>query len=941
MLGALLPATANPDADLDVFEKLMAMDPAGFGRRIALSKNTKLKPTQVAAALLAQGWTEGQLAEVFGTLGGDAIISAVERGTIRWARHVDWELKATLYPAALAMLPFMSPDEKKPELGWLGLADRAEQVDQDKLYAPIWPEVNGRLGTSANSIPTLVEQLGAARFGNRPVVGDAFCGGGSIPFEAARLGCDVVASDLNPIACMLTWGALNIVGADAATRVRIEEAQKLISTTVDAKITQLGIEHNARGDRAKAYLYCVETRCPETGYMVPMLPNRIISRSRRAIVVLEPDRPKKRFHVRVRSDASNAEMEAAEMGTVAGGDLVVTLDGVTHRTPIRTLRGDRRGSSGETANNLRQWEVHDFVPRPEDVWQERLYAIQWITKETLGASRQDTYFAEVSADDEDRERKVEEIVRNNLVQWQLSGLVPDMAIEAGHNTRQPIWERGWTHWHHLFGARNLHLLAIAGEAALELNGTARASTEIGRSKAYDWLNRCCYYGTGAARESISHLFYNQAFNTFWNYGIRPSIGFLELLQERYEAAPIAGSSSILSLPASNLHARSDIWITDPPYADAVRYEEITEFFIAWLRKNPPEPFRDWVWDSRRALAIKGSGDDFKTEMIAAYRNLANNMPDNGMQIVMFTHQNSEIWADMAAIMWGSGLQVSAAWYIATETTSELKKGGYVQGTVLLALRKRTDSEGGYRDEITQEISAEVARQIENLTGLNDRTKDQGRSENLFEDADLQMAGYAAALRVLTRYARIDGDDMAAYASRPRVRGRADPVKEIIDFAVETANAHLVPGGLGRDVWSQLSAEERFYLKLVELEALSLKKLDNYQNFGKAFRADWQPLMANLQPNAARLKTAMEFGRAQFGDGFGETPTRRILWAMLKLQAAEVNSKAILEELRTTPRYFDRRDAMIAIARYLREKRTDVEGEVAGILADLIENERLA
>ena len=57
-----------------------------------------------------------------------------------------------------------------------------------------------------------------ARFGHRPKVADTFCGGGSIPFEAARIGCDVYASDLNPIACMLTWGAFNIIGADERTR---------------------------------------------------------------------------------------------------------------------------------------------------------------------------------------------------------------------------------------------------------------------------------------------------------------------------------------------------------------------------------------------------------------------------------------------------------------------------------------------------------------------------------------------------------------------------------------------------------------------------------------------------------------------------------------------------------------------------------------------------
>jgi putative DNA methylase len=50
----------------------------------------------------------------------------------------------------------------------------------------------------------------------------------------------------------------------------------------------------------------------------------------------------------------------------------------------------------------------------------------------------------------------------------------------------------------------------------------------------------------------------------------------------------------------------------------VNYHEITEFFIAWLRKNPPKPFDDWVWDSRRALAVKGSGEDFRRGMVAAY-----------------------------------------------------------------------------------------------------------------------------------------------------------------------------------------------------------------------------------------------------------------------------------------------------------------------------------
>ncbi len=95
-------------------------------------------------------------------------------------------------------------------------AKRPEEV-METVHDHIWDAVNAHLGTSAHSFPELVEQLGIMRFGHRPRVADTFCGSGQIPFEAARLGCDVYASDLNPVACMLTWGAFHIVGGSTKT----------------------------------------------------------------------------------------------------------------------------------------------------------------------------------------------------------------------------------------------------------------------------------------------------------------------------------------------------------------------------------------------------------------------------------------------------------------------------------------------------------------------------------------------------------------------------------------------------------------------------------------------------------------------------------------------------------------------------------------------------
>lgn len=869
ILGALLPATDDPGADLAVFETLMGIDDSAFARRAKAAKDR----------------------------------------------------------ATIVGLPYLERLER---------AYRPEEVSDEVLYDGIWPAVNRHLGTSARSMPELVEQLGILRFGHRPKVGDTFCGAGSIPFEAARLGCDAYASDLNPIACMLTWGAFNIIGADEKTRGEIERKQRDVADAVDCEITALGIEHDRHGNRAKAYLYCLETRCPQTGWMVPLAPGWVISKARNVIARLIPDKANRRFVIDIVTGADAAEMAEAVRGTVQSGSLVYVLDGEEYRTPIKTIRGDYRLPDGTTGNRLRRWEVHDFKPRPDDIFQERLYCIQWITRESLGKGRQQTFFAAVTDEDLKREAKVEAVVGENLPRWQAEGLVPDMLIEPGDKTDEPIRTRGWTHWHHLFSPRQLHLHATY---------KSRISSTLlsGFANGLDWNSKLSFWD--ASRDNLGHCFYNQALNTLCTYGVRASI-FDGNVRDTARSCRCActGRNCITGCDARNVQARCHLWITDPPYADAIRYEEITEFFIAWLRKNPPEPFRDWIWDSRRALAIKGSGDDFRREMIAAYRAMAAHMPDQGLQIVMFTHQDAGVWADLASIVWGAGLRVTAAWCIATETTSELKKGGYVQGTVLLVLRKRLADESAYRDELVQEVLDEVARQIETLVGLNQATRIHGRIENVFEDEDLQMAGYAAALRVLTGYGRIDGQDMAAEALRPRAKGGRDTVKEIIDYAVQVANTHLVPKTVPASTWGRLTAAERFYMKMLELEAGGRKKLDNYQNFAKAFRvADYATLMGSIKPNAARLKTAAEFKKAEFDGEFGKTPLRALLYAFWELQR-ELDVEEVKAHLREqVPDYWIRREDLVALCQAIAAMRKEAvpeEASAARILLTAIRNERL-
>jgi len=916
ILGALLPATAHPEKDLEVFELLMAMDDAAFVHR---AKKISIADVEAYAPDLTEN-----------------LLDKSEKWKVRG------EERQRLWGQVLVRMPYSMRLDKR--------SLRPEEASAS-LYDDIWARVNAHLGTTACSHAELVEQLGVMRFGHRPTVADTFAGGGSIPFEAARLGCDVYASDLNPIACMLTWGGLNVIGADQAHRDEMEEAQRLVIAEVEEEITRLKIEHDHDGNRAKAYLYCLEVRCPQTGWMVPLAGSWVISRNKKCVAKLAPDHENKRFDIHIANDASAEEIEAAVPGTVRDGDLVYTLDGNEYRTPIKTLRGDRK-VAGLTVNDLRKWRKTDFVPDKADLFQERLYCIQWFRK-----GSDDFFYAAVSPADVARERAIEDLVREQLCEWQDEGLVPDMSLEPGEKTDEPIRTRGWTYWHHLFTPRNLLCNALyrrairrnvnnsiaAGALAFDVNSLADKSARLSRWEV-GFPGR---EGVAPSADAVKPVFYNQALNTLVNYGSRSFFhlqNLLNIADLKSFPLPTGCRQTVASHPASAVATQNDLYVTDPPYADAVSYDEITEFFIAWQRKNPPEPFASWTWDSRRELAVRGSGDDFRREMVRAYSAMAQHMPDNGMQIVMFTHQDGGVWADMANIFWGAGLKVTAAWYIATETSSELKKGGYVQGTVVLILRKRLGGEKTYANEVVEEVRQEVARQIETLTGLNQSTR-AGRDENLFNDADLQMAGFAAALRVLTSYTHIDGQDMTREALRPRVSGETTLADKIIEHAVSIANEYLVPDGLDAKIWDLLNGSERFYLRMLDVEEAGAKKLDGYQNFAKAFKVrEFGPLMASQKPNDARLRSAKELKKAEFsGSEFGSSILRAVLFALYELQT-DIESDEVMSHLRDgVTDYMRKREVIVALSRYIDAKltkRRPEEAEAARVLTGLVKNERV-
>ena len=441
------------------------------------------------------------------------------------------------------------------------------------------------------------------------------------------------------------------------------------------------------------------------------------------------------------------------------------------------------------------------------------------------------------------------------------------------------------------------------------------------------------------------LFDNMAFTLFYNYGCRGFRYLEDIMAEEYRRPSlIPFKKSVLISPASVIECSSDMYITDPPYADAVYYHEITEFFIAWLRRNPPRLFAAWPWDSRRGLAIQGKGTDFRRAMIEAYRTMTKHMPDNGIQVVMFTHQDAGVWADLAMILWAAGLRVSAAWCIVTETAKFITEGNYVQGTVILVLRKRLNAQNGWAEDVLAEVEDEVVSQIRGMHALDEAVGEDGTKH--FADADLQLAAYAAALRVVTGYSTIEGRDVGAEVLRDRKKGEKTEIQAFIERAVSIANNYLVPDGLSKNTWESLPREARFYLKMVEVESRGGKQLSAYAEFGRAFGLDdHRRLLASGDANDARLKWAQDFRGLELGEaGFGTTLVRQVLFGIHTVVSDENSRKAVVYLQQEVPDYWRKRQAIVEIASFLAARKTvgkEAECRAAEVLAGAVAIDRIS
>ena len=106
-----------------------------------------------------------------------------------------------------------------------------------------------------------------------PLVVDPFAGGGSIPLEALRLGCEAFASDLNPVACLILKVMLEDIprhGPELAEELR--KVGREMKKAAEKELAEF-YPSDPDGSRPMAYLWARTVRCeaPNCGAEIPLV----------------------------------------------------------------------------------------------------------------------------------------------------------------------------------------------------------------------------------------------------------------------------------------------------------------------------------------------------------------------------------------------------------------------------------------------------------------------------------------------------------------------------------------------------------------------------------------------------------------------------------------------------------------------------------------------
>ena len=609
-----------------------------------------------------------------------------------------------------------------------------------------------------------------------PLVVDPFAGGGSIPLEALRLGCDAFASDLNPVACLILKVMLEDIPRHGPTLAdELRKVGQEIKAQAEKELADL-YPKDPDGATPIAYLWARTVRCeaPNCGAEIPLMRSMWLCR-----------KPKRKWALRtnVVRDRGDGVPSRVEFGIFEPKADREVADGTVTRARatclccrtvllperVRTQLAAQRGG----ANTV-------FDDQGNRTGGARMTAVV-----TLKPGQQGRHYRLPTDADYAAVRLAQERVEDLLDEWAAEGSqglcpVPDEPTPAGGGSGAgrafSVQRYGMLQWGDLFTARQKATL-------VKLLNTVRGTTTAGLVSVLacafnrvSMSNMTCTRWNAIA-EKMQHTFGRQALPMVWDFAEivvtadapgNWKSGY-SLISDVVDTSVTRRAGQVQEADATDhpLPSQSaSVWFTDPPYYDAIPYADLSDFFLVWLKRSLPDhammrdPFdpdnplspkiREAVQDETKLSDAQPKNRQwFEATMARAFAEGRRILNGDGVGSVVFAHKTTEGWEALLSGMIRGGWTITGSWPIATEMGSRLRAqdSAALATSIHLICRPRPDDAPiGEWADVLRELPTRVGDWMQRLEGEGVR------------GADLVFACIGPALEIYSRYRRVETPD---------------------------------------------------------------------------------------------------------------------------------------------------------------------------------------
>ena len=477
------------------------------------------------------------------------------------------------------------------------------------------------------------------------VVLDPTSGGGSIPFEALRLGHRVVANELNPVATTILHATLDYPARFGSSLLKdIETYGKQLFACLDKELppvfkaegecpevessllrahlgrhTQHFDEFNR--EQVTSYLYTRLVTCPHCGGEAPLLNTYWLSKE-------EGDPWGAR--VLASGDAKRGTVKFDAFRVRQGHNTPTTdLDGYTVSDGVGQCVHCKQAIDGDEIKAQARGES------PHGKWTDRLYSVvairlqpkldkhgnlqRFSTGARAGQLKVEKvrYFRAPNERDFEGLRLAEAKLQENWQRWDEAGLIPTESIPEQSNYNRGHRLYGITRWCDMFTPRQLlgHLVlteelnrlqpSIIEELGAERARAVITYLQFALDKGIDYNS--AYTRWEFTRGVIKGTFSRHDFSMKWTFGemifsgpnsgaawglsqvLDAYRGISELVKPVFEATggkpPVTINNGSAASMTAVAEGSVDLLALDPPYYNNVQYAELSDFFYVWQKRT--------------------------------------------------------------------------------------------------------------------------------------------------------------------------------------------------------------------------------------------------------------------------------------------------------------------------------------------------------------------